>query len=408
MLRCLLKISLAGWRSNQFGQVFRQKIIPSRSKAKYGIPETGQNICAGFAFGGAFFRNLIEGPRGLTALEACMVGMHLADDLGVWCNFRQLQRDFMKLYYDGIIRKKLDSREFHSYSWGRYEKGDPSFLFELLPRIAAKEGELATALGMGTGYLLERWGLSEEEWGKDRKTGYWKMGHPRHHTSNEAGQCGLLINLMYNRDAQCHSHTNFIHNGLPIHLQKQLAAEIWGAPEAVDAPGQFSPMHPAKARMARWALLRKELHDSLSLCNWMGPLAASPLRDRGYRGDDAMESMLYSLATGDRMDKEALDKVGERIFVLHRALTIRGMGTKQMRARHDRMPEWVFADKEGRPPFAKGTTHMDRDDVRVAMDLFYDLLGWDRATGAPTRGMYGKLGLQGIAAELARKNLLPS
>jgi aldehyde:ferredoxin oxidoreductase len=337
--------------------------VPS-VKAKYGIPEPGQNTCAGFVFGGAFFRNLIEGPRGLPGLEACMVGMHLADDLGIWCNFRQLQRDFMKLYYDGIIREKLDRREFQSYSWGRYEKGDPSFLFELLPRIAAKEGELATALGMGTGYLLERWGLSEEEWGKDRKTGYWKMGHPRHHSSNEAGQCGLLVNLMYNRDPQCHSHTNFIYNGLPLHLQKQLAAEVWGAPEAVDPPGQLSPMHPAKDRMARWALVRKELHDSLSLCNWMGPWVASPLRDRGYRGDDSMESMLYSLATGDKMDRETLDKVGERIFVLHRALTIRGMGTKQMRTRHDRMPEWVFTDKEGRPPFTKGTTHMDRDDVR--------------------------------------------
>jgi len=51
--------------------------------------------------------------------------------------------------------------------------------------------------------------------------------------------------------------------------------------------------------MAKWALMRKELHDSLSLCNWMGPWVASPLRERGYAGDDSIESMLYKLATGD-------------------------------------------------------------------------------------------------------------
>ena len=93
-----------------------------------------------------------------------MVGMHLADDLGIWSNYNQMQRDFKKLYYDGIFREKLGSAEFGSYSWDKYEKGDPSFLLELIPRIAAREGELGTVLGLGTGYLLQRWSLSEDVW----------------------------------------------------------------------------------------------------------------------------------------------------------------------------------------------------------------------------------------------------
>jgi aldehyde:ferredoxin oxidoreductase len=117
--------------------------------------------------------------------------------------------------------------------------------------------------------------------------------------------------------------------------------------------------------------------------------------------------MLYKLATGDDKDREELDKVGERIFLLHRALTIRGMGTKEMRDRHDRIPAWVFADKAGKPPFTKGTTRLDRDDVRVALDMLYDELGWDRATGAPTRETYRKFGLDGVAAALAKRNLVP-
>jgi aldehyde:ferredoxin oxidoreductase len=375
--------------------------------AKYGIPEVAQNTCSGLNFGRAFFRKFPDGPRGMANVEASMVGMHLADDLGVWCNYGQMQRDFRKLYYEGFIRKKLSEKEFNSFSWDKYEKGDPSFLFELFPKIAAKEGELGTALGLGTGYLLERWSIPEAAWVKDKELSYWKMGHPKHHSVEDAGQCGLLVNLIYNRDAQCHSHSNFTRNGLPLAVQKKLAAEIWGSSEAVDAVGAYAPMHPAKAKMAKWALLRKELHDSLSLCNWMGPWVASPLKERGYRGDDSIESMLYSLATGDKKDRQELDRVAERIFLLHRALTIRDMGTKEMRARHDTIPEWVFTDKSGKAPFTKGTTHMDRDDIKTAIDLFYDELGWDRATGAPTASTYRKFGLESVAAELGRRGHLP-
>ena len=71
---------------------------------------------------------------------------------------------------------------------------------------------------------------------------------------------------------------NFTRNGLPIEVQKRLAAEIWGSPDAVDAVAAFTPMNIYKAKMAKWSLLRKELHDSLSLCNWMGPWVASPLK----------------------------------------------------------------------------------------------------------------------------------
>ena len=109
-------------------------------RRKYGIPEVGQNTCVGLLFGATFFKKLPDGLKGKTSLEACMVGMHLADDLGIWSNYGQLQRDFKKLYYDGIIKKNLDGREFQSYSWKKYEEGDPSFLFEMLPGSPGKEG----------------------------------------------------------------------------------------------------------------------------------------------------------------------------------------------------------------------------------------------------------------------------
>jgi aldehyde:ferredoxin oxidoreductase len=67
----------------------------------------------------------------------------------------------------------------------------------------------------------------------------------------------------------------------------------------------------------------------------------------------------------------------------------------------------VFTDKSGKPPFTKGTTHLDRDDVKVAMDMFYDEMGWDRVTGAPTSQAYRKAGLDKVAEELGKRKLLP-
>ena len=215
------------------------------------------------------------------------------------------------------------------------------------------------------------------------------------------------IGMQYNRDAQCHSHVNFVRNGLPLAVQKKLATDIWGSPDALDAPGDYTPANVYKARRARWSLVRKELHDALGVCNWMGPWVASPRWERGYAGDDSLESKFLSLATGRPMDRETLDRTGERIFTLHRALTIRDMGEVDMRAKHDLVPPWVFEDKNGVAPFTKGTVRMDPADIARAMDFFYEVMGWDKKTGAPGKSRYVALGLADVGEKLAAAKLTP-
>ena len=233
------------------------------------------------------------------------------------------------------------------------------------------------------------------------------MGHPKHHANEDDGQCGVIINTQYNRDAQCHSHTNFVRNGLPLEVQKKLAAAIWGSPDALDAPGDYTPANVHKARRAKWSLVRKELHDALGVCNWMGPWAASPLQERGYAGDDSLESKFVSLATGQAMDREGLDRAGERIFTLHRALTIRDMGHVDMRAGHDLVPPWVFKDQNGAAPFTKGSIRLDPDDIGRAMEYFYEVMGWDKKTGAPGKARYAELGLADVGEALDAAGLTP-
>jgi len=113
------------------------------------------------------------------------------------------------------------------------------------------------------------------------------------------------------------------------------------------------------------------------------------------------------VATGDKKSRQELDQAAERVHLLHRALTIRGMETREMRTRHDTIPDWVFVDKSGKPPFTKGTIHMDKADIEKAMDMFYKELGWDEETGAPLAETYQKLGLGYVIGDLGKKGLLP-
>jgi aldehyde:ferredoxin oxidoreductase len=375
--------------------------------AKYGTSDTAQGTCIALNFGRFFFPSMPGGPKGQAVLEACMLGMNMADDMGIWSNYGQMQRDFIKLERDGVLKAKLGAKEYASIPWDLWRAGDPAFLLDIAPRIGERRGELGFILGEGCGGAFERWGVSEASWEADHAALYWKMGHPKHHANEDDGQCGVIINTQYNRDAQCHSHTNFVRNGLPLHEQKRIAGELWGSPDSVDGPGHYTRMNKFKAVRAKWALIRKELHDCLGLCNWMGPWVASPIKERGYRGDNSLESRFFSLATGTNLDREALDKAGERIFTLHRALTIRDMGTADMRKEHDRVPGWVYEDPKGTQPFTPGTVRMDREDMALAMDMFYECLDWDKATGAPTREAYAKLGLADVGEALAARGLAP-
>ncbi len=100
--------------------------------------------------------------------------------------------------------------------------------------------------------------------------------------------------------------------------------------------------------------------------------------------------------------------MAERIFTLHRALTIRDMKTADMRRAHDTVPSWAV--RHCRPtsrPSPRATQRMDRADIERAKDLFYDVLGWDRATGAPTRSSLERLGLRDVAGRLEAMGQLP-
>jgi aldehyde:ferredoxin oxidoreductase len=373
-------------------------------EAKYGLSRYAANTCAGWP-GKGWYKGFPDGAQGETSIEAAVVGKHMADDYGIWCNYGQLQRDFKWAYYSGLIKKVVPEKEYNSINWAAYEKGDPAFLMDIYKRIAFKTGVIGTDFGEGSGRWAERW-KPDQSYFEDHDVLYWGKGTTKHHSAEDSYQAGVLANMIYNRDAQIHSLSNFNRNGLPVKVQKAVAEHFWGA-DAAEGNTDCKPFKPAMAKFAIWGLLRKELHDSLTLCNWMWPFIASPLKSRNYVGDNTLEAQLYSMVTGDQKSMEELDLVAERIFNLHRALTIRDWKTAELRNDHDAIPPWIFDYPHDKPAFTPGHSRMDRADMEAAKDAFYEMLGWDKKTGAPTRETLERVGLKDVADTLAAGNLLP-
>lgn len=376
---------------------------------KYGVSPHAANTCMGYF---SPFRVMFKGVKDIEeegdgAMIAKTLGSQLADDYGVWCNYGMIGNDFKYAYESGILKNVLPEEEYNSIPWDLLEAGDPAFLVDFYRRIAFKEGEFSH-LGDGTYHIARRWNFGSDFWNGKAYKIWSPLGYPVHH-SNEAGaQVGAIISCLFNRDAQSHSHMNFIGSGLPIDIQKDIAAEMWGSGDAIDAPAAYTPMNEYKAKFAKWSVVRNVLHDSLTLCNWMWPMTTSPLKERNYRGDTSLESQYFSVVTGKDTTEQELDLMSERIFTLHRALTVKGMGTVDMRNEHDVMVDWIFDMDPDKKPFTKGTIKMDRDDMQLALSMFYKEMGWDEKTGAPTKATLEKLGLSDVAAELGKLGLLPA
>src|SRR5512140_2430799 len=239
---------------------------------------------------------------------------------------------------------------------------------------------------------------------------YVKMGHIKHHftESTDTVQAAALINMLWNRDPMCHTHTNYTGNGLPVALQNEIFNDLFGpftGGDAIDgdlaAPEYLpTPMNQAKAVFAKLCILYLELHNSMTLCNYTLPGWASPLKSRNYRGDKDIEAKFFTAVTGETVTRADMEKIGLRILTLFRADTALRMNERDMRNKHDMMPEYAFHAHSG-----AGT--LDHADWEVAKDMLYAEFGWDRATGLPTAATYNTLGLSDVAARMAAAGLMP-
>ena len=341
-------------------------------------------------------------------------GSHVLDDYGLWCNYSNLGREFSWTYKNGIMKANIPEEEWNSIPWDLMKSGDLKWLDWIIEAISTKKGEISR-FGEGTIALMKAWNIDEKLMFDTYDSLNQNVGHngyPKHHSSEDVWQSGLLYNIMYNRDCMVHVGTNFVRSGSPYEeVIKPTLAEYFGE-GATDAPKAYTPINEAKVRLAKWCFNQKQWSDMATLCDWVWPMTLSSSPARGYKGDIEVDSKFLTAVTGEEWSQDDLLFAAERVSQMLRAITAISFkiheGADNLRTTHDVISDWVFDKEPEFKAFEQGATKMDREDMEKAFDMFYAEMGWDVATGIPTRATLEKFGLGDMADKMEELGILPA
>jgi len=184
------------------------------------------------------------------------------------------------------------------------------------------------------------------------------------------------------------------------------AQRFWGHPAAWDLT-----THEGKAQAAVAIMDRTLVKDSLMLCDSAWPLMVSwNTPDRV--GDPSLEGRIFSAVTGIDTDTAGLNRCGERIFNLQRAILLReGRRPKTDDTlagfNYTDPVQSVFMNPEVIVP-GPGDTVVSKKGATLApaafeamRDEFYALRGWDVDSGCQRKPHLENLGLGDIVDEVA-------
>ena len=130
---------------------------------------------------------------------------------------------------------------------------------------------------------------------------------------------------------------------------------------------------------------------SLVLCDGAFPIVFSTMEENGF-GDTAMEAKLLHAVTGFETDEAGLDRMGEAVFNLERAIAVR-----EGRTKNDDLS--LVPGLEASGDWSKGIK-LDRQRYRELLKRYYELRGWDPETGVPSKKKLTELGLAEVSEAL--------
>jgi aldehyde:ferredoxin oxidoreductase len=194
-------------------------------------------------------------------------------------------------------------------------------------------------------------------------------------------------------------------------LVRWIARTYWGGEQAAD----FST-YEGKALAAKMIQDREYAKESLILCDFAWPITDVDCTE-DHQGDPTIESRTYSAVTGRETDEAGLNEIGERVFNLQRAILTReghvGREADRVHEMFYTVPlKEAFMNPEclvpgpGDEPISKKGAVFDREKFEALKTEYYQLRGWDPATGLQTRTKLQELGLEDICPDLEARNLL--
>jgi aldehyde:ferredoxin oxidoreductase len=190
---------------------------------------------------------------------------------------------------------------------------------------------------------------------------------------------------------------------------RSISKKFFGSEDALD----FST-YEGKALAAKHIQDRVYVKECLNLCDFAWPMM-DVKHSQDHVGDRTLPSKVFAAVTGREMDVQGLDKIGERVFNLQRAILIR----EGHEGRKDDLlpesdhsvplpespgldPKSSLPGKKGETTFRVGTV-VDREKFEKMKDEYYQLRGWDSKTGLLKKDTLKKLGLEDIIKQLKGK-----
>jgi len=279
----------------------------------------------------------------------------------------------MEAYERGIItREQTGGLEI---KWG-----SPDAILKLVELIGSREG-IGDLFGEGVWRAAQKLGRGAEEFAmhvKGREV-------PMHEHRGKRN-----IGLMYAVADRGACHMEWEHDDY-------WEAETYLRPElgliAADLPNRtLLDYGPSKTKIA------KILGDLWSMCNSLVVCVFDIYPGGGIEYNTLLG--ILNAATGWNMTMEEYMQVGERAIDLTRAFNAREGLTRKDDQLPKRMmeplPDGAFAGK----PFSQ-------EILDTMLDNYYELRGWDKKTGTPTRAKLEAIGLKPVADQLEKMNRLP-
>jgi aldehyde:ferredoxin oxidoreductase len=243
--------------------------------------------------------------------------------------------------------------------------GNAKAMVEMVTRIARREG-IGDLLALGVERAAKAIGGDAEQYAMHVKGLEIPMHNPRLKQGLGMGYAVASIGA---------DHMQGLHD----------TSYINAGPTEVGLLDPLPPydLSPAKVRMFSYLQRQWSSWNCLLMCDHCGEMY-----------DPARLNDLVRGVTGWNTTVWELMKAGERSLTLARTFNMReGLSTAD-----DWLPERFFAPQPSTPP--PGIA-VDRQDLRQAVDLYYEMMGWD-AKGVPTRAKLIELGIDWVIDQLHR------
>ena len=190
----------------------------------------------------------------------------------------------------------------------------------------------------------------------------------------------------------------------------KIAEKFWGGAEAADYSS-----YEGKAQAAKMIQDRTYAHECLILCNARWPMIYNRFT-QDHVGEPTLASEICSAVTGREVGVDGMNRIGERVFNLQRAIMVRqGWGGRDgdrlLDYCHEEPIQYLRFNRECRVPGKNGKVTsrkgavVDRTAFEKMKSEYYKRRGWDVRSGIPEKAKLIELDLKDVAEDLEKSKL---